>query len=214
MRRILCALALMALAPAAWAQDETEPTAAPGSIAEGMIEGADAQGVFEIVHNGHVSVRHVGSGMRCDFLRDGSDGRLVLFPGLPRGDNVACDSHQGSAIVTFYATRFPFETTLDEQLRAAEAAIRQVSPDAAAYQGPEQEIASDTLPPHGSAQFIVTRNGQRLYTRAAIALVGAWTIKLRYTAPAADDAAAAAAAETSWRMFVAKLDEMTAPPAP
>lgn len=213
MRRILCALALLALAPAAWAQDEEEPAAAPGSIAEGMIDNANARGVFELIHSGQVSVRHIGSGMRCDFLRDGSNGRIVLFQGLPRGDNVACDSQEGDATVTFYATRFPFETTLDEQIRAAEAAIRQVSPDAALYLG-ETEIASDTLPAHISTQFILTRNGQRLYTRAAIAQIGAWTIKLRYTAPAPDDAAARRASENSWRTFVGKLEEMTAPPAP
>lgn len=214
MRRILCALALLALAPAAWAQDEEEPLAAPGSIAEGMIENANADGVFELIHNGQVSVRHIGSGMRCDFLRDGANGRIVLFAGLPRGDNVACDSQEGDATVTFYATRFPFETTLDEQLRAAEAAIRHVSPDATAYQGQAQEIASDTLPAHRSVQFIVTRNGQRLYTRAAIAQIGAWTIKLRYTAPAPDDESAQRHAESSWFIFAGKLEEMTAPPAP
>jgi len=188
---MLCALALACLAPAAWAQDALTPEAADNAIAREIIASADATDVFEPMADGAVALRHIGSGMVCRFAAHG--GRVVLFPGLPRGDNVGCDASDGRVLVTLYATRFPFNAPIDEQIRIAEQAVRQVSPDATPYED-AREIATDTLPAHRTVEFIIVREGQRLYTRASIAQIGAWTYKLRYTAPAPDDAAARQAA--------------------
>lgn len=210
MRRLAIALALM-VQPAFAQGTEEEPTAAPGSIAYGMIENAEANGVFELVHDGQVTVRHIGSGLICHFALDGEGGELRLYPGLPRGDNVSCDNSSADQYVTLYATRFPFQTTLDEQIEGADAAIRQRFPDAQPFPAPSED-PPDALPPRRHVQFIVTLNGQRTYTRATIAQVGDWIIKLRYSAVAPDDAAATQGEVTSNALFEAALAEMVPPP--
>jgi hypothetical protein len=209
MRVLLCALALTLAAPA-WAQEE-EPTAAPGSIAIGMIENANADGVFDIIHNGQVSVRHLGSGLRCDFERDGAGGRIVLYPGLPRGDDVACDYNDGREFITLYATRFPYRTTVEEQINGAIEAIRTRFPDAQGLP-PSTPDAAGRTPPRRSSQFIVMRNGQRMYTYAGVAQVGDWIIKVRYSVFAADDAAARQGETNARALLDYTLSSMEAPP--
>ena len=211
MRRLLFVLALSLAAPA-WAQGtEDEPQAAPGSIAIGMIEEANADGVFEIVHNGQVSVRHTASGMRCDFARNGDGGRLVLFPNLPRGDDVACDWNDGQTFTTLYATRYPFNSTLAEQIDGAAAAIRRHFPNAETYPGDVEQNTDDGLPTRRTTRFIVMREGQRYYSRVSVARVGSWIVKLRYSAPAPDAAAAADADRMGDGLMDGALQEMLAP---
>ncbi len=204
MRQVLLTLALALCAAPAWAQGtEANPQAAPGSIAISMIEQAGADGIFDIVHNGQVSVRHLGSGMRCDFNRDGSGGRIIIFdptasaPPAPnaiaRGDDVACDMTEGAVQIRTFATRYPFGSTLDEQIAGVEVAIRRRDPNAVRYPGPAVRNTEDGLPLRRSTRFIVTHDGARLFTRASVARVGNWILKLRYTAPAPDDTAAAQA---------------------
>ena len=204
MRRLLLSLAFALSAAPAFAQGtEEEPQAAPGSIAIGMIEQAEADGIFDIVHNGQVSVRHLGSGMRCDFNRNGDDGRLIVFGApvttpptpnaIPRGDDVACDMTEGAVQIRTFATRYPFGSTLEEQITGVEAAIRRRDPSAVRYPGATVRDTEDGLPLRRSTRFIIAHDGARLFTRASVARVGDWILKLRYTAPAPDDAAAAQA---------------------
>src|SRR5262245_52076379 len=189
MRRLFCALALSLLASPQLAQAQ-EPAAAPGSVGQGMIEHARATGVFELVQDGSVTLRHVQSGLVCHFADAGAGGRVVIFPGLARGDDVACDTNHGGAYITIYATRFPFHSSLDEQIRGAAAAIHERFADAQPFSG-AGAAGAETLMAHRSVEFIVTRDGERMYTAASVAQLGDWTIKLRYTAAAADDEAAA-----------------------
>ncbi|MBL8546722.1 MAG: hypothetical protein JNL81_09660 [Hyphomonadaceae bacterium] len=208
MRRLLLSLAFALCAAPAFAQGtEEEPQAAPGSIAIGMIEEANAIGIFDIVHNGQVSVRHLRSGLRCDFNRNGDGGRIIIFappappvntpptaePAIPRGDDVACDMVESGVQLRYFATRYPFGSTLEEQIAAVETAIRRRNPNAAPYPGATTRAPEDGLPLRRSTRFIVTHDGARQFTRASVARIGDWIIKLRYTAPAPDDAAAAAA---------------------
>lgn len=206
MRRLVLTLALVLGAAPAFAQGtEDEPQAAPGSIATGMIENANAIGIFDIVHNGQVSVRHLGSGLRCDFDREGN-GRIIIFAPppsaaganadtstIPRGDDVACDMTEGAVHVRYFATRYPFGSTLEEQINGVETAILRRDPTAARYPGVAVRDTEDGLPLRRTTRFIVTQNGARLFTSASVARVGDWILKLRYTEPAPDDAAAARA---------------------
>lgn len=210
-RRTLGALALwVALAGPVWPQD-IEPAAAPGSIAIGLIENADAEGVFEIVHNGQVSVRHPRSGLVCHFLRDGAGARLVLFPGLPRGEDVACDTTDGRESVTLYATRFPGPTTLQEQIAGAENALRTRFPDAEAY---TPALATDEAgPPSRTIEFIVARqDGARMYTRACVSIISGWVIKMRYTYLAPDAASARSGERMSSALWTSTLAEVMTNP--
>ncbi len=214
LRRVAGALALfLAMAAPAGAQEE-EPTAAPGSIAIGMIETADAEGIFDIVHNGQVSVRHIRSGLVCHFARDGAGGRIVLFRGLPRGEDVACDANDGRESVALYATRYPRTTTLDEQIAGAEQALRTRYPNAQPYT-PTLAV-NGAAPPFRTVEFIVARreDGARMYSRAAVAIISGWTIKMRYTLLAPDDEAARQGELTSSLMWRTALADVMANPIP
>jgi hypothetical protein len=209
LRTALLAFALLA-APAFADPPEGELTAAPGSIATGMIEQADAIGVFDIVHNGQVSVRHTASGLRCDFERQGEGGRIVIFPQLRRGDNVACDQQDGRVAVTLYATRYPQRTTIQEQIDIADGAILSRFADAAAHTQANEANTQSTVPAV-HVRYIVTWNGERSFTRASVAIVGDWTIKMRYSAFAADDEAARQAEQAATLMFLQTLRDLEPP---
>lgn len=203
---------------------ESEPQAAPGSIGYGMIENASAQGIFELVHNGQVTLRHTRSGLVCHFPRDGAGGRLIVFapqadparpdrePTIPRGDDVACEMSEGGAQVRVFATRYPFGSTLEEQIDGVAAAIRARSAAAAPFPGDTVRNPDDGLPIRRSARFIVEHNGERLFTRASVARVGDWILKLRFSAPAPDDAAATHADRRADALFDGVLREIVSPP--
>lgn len=223
MRQLLLTLALALSAAPAFAQGtEAAPQAAPGSIALGMIEAVRGEGIFEIVHNGQVTVRHTRSGLTCHFARDGG-GRLIIFepqrdpvrpdrePTIPRGDDVACEMNEGGAQVRYFATRYPFGSTLEEQLAGVEAAIRRRDGSATSYPGETLRTSNDGLPDRRSARFIVTENGTRTFTRASVARVGDWIVKLRLSAPAPDDAAAARADQLADSLFDGALAEIISP---
>lgn len=220
MRRLLLTLAFALSAAPAFAQGtEEEPQAVPGSIAIGMIENADATGIFDIVHNGQVSVRHLRSGLRCDFDREGH-GRIIVFappasaappgepPAIPRGDDVACEMSEGATHLRYFATRYPFGSTLEEQIAAVESAITRRDRSATRYPGATMRDTEDGLPLRRTTRFIVTQNGTRLFTSASVARVGDWILKLRYTAPAPDDAAAAQADANAALAFDAALRQV------
>lgn len=223
MRRLLVTLAFALGAAPAFAQGtEEEPQAAPGSIATGMIEGANAIGIFDIVHNGQVSVRHLRSGLRCDFDREGN-GRLIVFgpaPGaaapaeplaIPRGDDVACDMTEGAVQLRYFATRYPFGSTLEEQITGVETAIQRRDASAVRYPGVAVRDTEDGLPLRRTTRFIIVRDGARFFTSASVARVGDWILKLRYTAPAPDDAAAAQADANAALAFDSALRQIIDP---
>jgi hypothetical protein len=208
MRRWLFALAFALLATPAFAQGtELDPRAAPGSVALGLIDNANAEGVFELVPDGHATVRHVGSGMVCRFTDDGAGARIVVFPQLARGEDVACDSNAAGVAVTLYATRYPFETTLEDQLRGAEAAILQRFADAE----PTQIGLARSSAPQRASAFFVIRDGVRNFTSVHVARIGDWIIKQRYTVAAPDAAAATGAAEAARAAFEGVLSEISSP---
>lgn len=210
-RTALLTLALLAT-PAFADPPEEEPTAAPASIATGMIEEANAIGVFDIVHNGQVSVRHLASGLRCDFENDGAGGSLALFPGLPRGDNVACDFEYPDYALTLYASRYPGPPPLNALLAQAVQAIGYVHPGARSVAPANGEIPQDAIPPRRRLGFIVTIDGVQHFTSVHIAQVGAWTIKQRYTSRAESGDAVRAADLAADRMFDSLLADLVAAP--
>lgn len=201
MWRALIALSMMVAAPA-WAQ-EAEPQAAPSSPGLELITAASAEGVFELLPAEEIiTVRHARSGLVCR-MPLGAANRLLIFPQAARGEDVACDSHDGRVGVTLYATRFSFETSLAEQIEGASAAVRTRFPAARALPTPVEAAAGPGLPESASARFIVTNaQGLPTYSRIDVAFVRGWAIKLRYSA-IGDDAetiqAADNAADSVWR---------------
>lgn len=203
MRRLLFAMAMLA-APA-WAEPPParEPRAAPAAIAQELVEQAEAADLFEILPSEQsVVVRHTRSGLVCR-MDPSAANRIIVFPQAARGEDVACDSTDGHESTTLYATRFSFDTTLEEQIQGAEAAIRHRFPNARALaSGPDDPPSSRT------AEFMITRDGAQMYTRASVTLVNGWAIKLRYTEAAPDQGAtdrARAAASAIWRAAIAEV---------
>lgn len=202
MRVVVLALAMLWAAGPALAQTEAA-SAAPAAIAQDLVAQAEATDLFEILPSDRdVVVRHTRSGLVCRMDARATN-RIVVFPQAARGEDVACDSTRGGASTTLYATRFSFDTTLQEQIRGAEAAIRNRFPAARAVAGTEPEPASSR-----TVEFLVTHDGAPMYTRASVAILDGWTIKLRYTAAAADEAAAVRAQATAaalWRTILAEI---------
>jgi hypothetical protein len=209
MRRLLCALAFVLIAAPAWAQGtEDEPEASVGSLATGLIGDADAEGVFEIVPAEHeVAVRHIRSGLVCR-MDPNSAYRLIIFPEAARGEDVGCELRDGDAVIKLYATRYSFPTTVAQQVAGATAIILQHYPGARPLQL-AQHASANGLPASQSAHFLVRdAAGAQDYTRVSVAMIQGWVIKLRYTAPAADDAAAARVAQIAdavWRQTLSEI---------
>lgn len=206
MRRLMCALAFtLAASGAAWA--DPAPAAAPGAMAAELVAQASAEDLFDVLPAEHlIVVRHVRSGLVCRMDPDHGN-RIIVFPQAARGEDVACDSTDGRESITFYATRFSFDTTLQEQIDGAIAAIQHRFPDARPYSG--ALTTESSLPASRSVEFLVSRvDGTRMYTRASVTLINGWAIKMRYTVVAADDDAIRRGEETSdaaWRGALSEI---------
>ena len=212
MRQLFCALAFALIAAPAWAQGtEEEPQASVGSLASGLIGDADAEGVFDIVPAEHqVAVRHTRSGLVCRMDPNGAN-RLIIFPEAARGEDVACETSDGNATIKLYATRFSFRTNVADQLAGSATAIQHHFPDARPFQM-TLRASADGLPPSQTAHFLVHEaNGPQQYTRVSVAMIHGWVFKLRYTAPAANDAAAQQAALVADRVWAEALSEIAPP---
>ncbi|MGD9981349.1 MAG: hypothetical protein AB7H66_17105 [Hyphomonadaceae bacterium] len=207
MRGLLCTLAIALAAAPALAQ-EAEPTAASGSLGLELIAAARADGVFAVEPSEPhtIIVRHPSSGLTCRMGAEDAN-RLVIFPQAARGEDVACETEHDGASVRLFATRYSFDTTIDEQLRGASAVIERLHPGAQPFRV-AQPVADQGLPPHRTIAYLVQRNGVQSFTSASVAKIGDWVFKLRYTAPAADAEAARAAAATAERTFAETLHQI------
>ena len=81
----------------------------------------------------------------------------------------------------------------------------------ASLSGESARGVEDGLPLRRSTRFIVMQDGTRLFMRASVARIGDWIMKLRYTAPAPDDAAAREADALADSLFDGALDEIINP---
>lgn len=211
--RALLGVAALALATPVLADPLETGVGGTNSSGDALIAEAHAEGVFEALPATQmIAVLHTRSGLVCR-LDPGNTNRLVIFTQAARGEDVACDSTDGRATVTLYATRFSFDTTLQEQIDTAETAIRQRYPDARPYSATVAEAADTSAPASRTTQFLVSRSdGARMYTRACVALINGWSIKLRYTVLAPDDAAIQQGQLVSGQVWRAALNEIAATP--
>jgi hypothetical protein len=196
MRRTICALAFLCASPAMAQQTPASTgaaaaTPAPPAAAAALIAAASAQDLFEALPSDtQIVVRHTRSGLTCR-MRSSWRNRIIIFPDAARGEDIACESTNGSATIRLYATRYSFRTTLDQQISGAVAAIRQTAPDAHDY-APTVTQSFPGLPATRSAAFLLTRANDhaQMYSHISVAMVSGWVYVMRYSAPAADAAAA------------------------
>ncbi len=213
MRRLVCAFAFALIAAPALAQQtpvsSPAPSASAPAAATALIASASAQDLFEALpSDSQVVVRHTRSGLTCR-LRASWTNRVVIFPTAARGEDVACESTHDGTTIRLYATRYSFHTALAEQINGAIAAIRQASPDARDYP-PSVAQAFPGLPTTRSADFLLTRPSDhaQMYSHVSVAMVSGWVYVLRYSAPAADAAAAhqgEVAAHALWQSTLGEI---------
>lgn len=184
--RPLLVAAALAFATPALAQDT------PGenfNLAQAMIDRASVDDLFDPVNNdAFISVRHVASGMVCNFSRTDTRADLAVFnSGIPRGDDVGCVSDSEGQATTLYATRYTPARTAEDALAEAIAAIRYRFRDA--QPTPTLlDVQTEGQPPLHVAHFFIDREGERWITSALVVQSGPWIYKLRYTARAVEEA--------------------------
>lgn len=196
MLKSLLAAAILAAAPlAAAAQPAPGVTAEQISRAraeaDALIAAADAEALFDNTTDSDVpTVRHKPSGLVCAFEPGEADNGITIFEqgvGIPRGEDVGCNSTFGGAHHTLYATRYRPAMSAERALSDAVAAIRRRFPDARRYEGSGTSIEVDRegrqpLPPTHSAAFTIELEGVGpAYTSARVAEHDGWIIKQRLT---------------------------------
>lgn len=208
MRRLIGALVVGLLALAPFPAHGQQPDAPADSRATELIAQGNAEGVFEAAPSQDTLVlRHGRSGLICR-LDPGFRNRLLVFPQAARGEDVACDSTDGTESITLYATRFSFEVTPQELIEGASTAIHQRFPGARELPSPTG-TSDPALPASSSAQFLVTRDGAPTFTRVTVTIVGQWAIKLRYSLLAPDESAVQRGEAAATRIWNATLSELT-----
>ncbi|MGD9967281.1 MAG: hypothetical protein AB7T59_12215 [Hyphomonadaceae bacterium] len=209
MRGLLCTLAFALAAAPAFSQ-EPEPSAASGSLALELIAAARADGVFvaEASEPHTIVIRHPSSGLICRMGAEDAN-RLIIFPQAARGEDVACETEHDNVSIRLFATRYSFDTSLDEQLRGASAVIERLHPGARPFTV-ALPVADQSLPPHRSVAYVIESGGASSFTSVSVAKIGEWVFKLRYTASAADAEAARAAAAAAERTFAETLHQIVA----
>lgn len=128
--------------------------------------------------------RHKASGLRCDYSPDEQNNSLMLFPGLPQGDDVGCNADAGNIYMTYYATRYGPDVSLQDAASDTAAGIRNRFSDARAYDGPVVQVDA----PAGVGEqvylaYVVGPQGRTLHAQARLARVGDWIFKQRMSTP-------------------------------
>jgi hypothetical protein len=189
---IVAATLVCCFAASALAQESPTPTLEQRQTqAEQLLVTAGAGDVFAIEdHAPAVAVRHTRSGMLCRFGYDRPNQSVSIVPstslGVARGDDVACGNTSELGALTLYATRYPEPYTLDQALTNAVAAVQAMHPGARPVDPSslERVTIGDRAPPESrTAAFIVTHQGQQLFTRVSVYVRDGWTYKMRFTAP-------------------------------
>lgn len=203
--RAAALLSLALLAACATTPEEEPLEASRQSIyleqAATIIARANAEAWFDPETDGvHVVARHRASGLSCAFEPD-EPASITIFPtatyGAALGEDVACNSGDGSGVRTLYATRYPDQRTADVALSRAVEEIFRAYPDAQGF-ARRDGLSNDNdepLPESSTAHFILPsyRGVEgRAYSRASVAVIGGWVILMRYTGPEGADTEAAA----------------------
>ena len=186
---LIAAVLLTAIVPTAASAREGGDTQVQRSVAwtkaQALIDGTGAPDLFENQSTGtRMIIRHKASGLLCDYSPDERNNSLMLFPGLPPGDDVGCNADAGNIYMTFYATRYGPGVSVDDATAEAASGIRNRFPDARPYEGPVVQADS----PEGVGEqtyvaYIVSQQGQSLHAQARLAKVGEWIFKQRMSTP-------------------------------
>lgn len=178
-----------------------EVLAAASAEADRLIASTGAPDFFEnLSADGFARVRHKGSGLQCSFTPGNDRNTLALFgsPGVPRGDDVGCQTNVGEVYMTFYATRYPERLSAQQAADHAEAAMRQRYPDARPYTGPVAVAVVEGVTEQAAVRFSMMDGPVPSSTHSITVKIGDWIFKQRLTHSDESGLAAQAVAESSW----------------
>ena len=177
---------------------------APGSItpldpevaaltaeADAVIRKASAQAHFvNDTRKDFPAVRHTASGLRCLFQPGRTDNAIVWI-GSGRGKGgMGCASRPVGLRQTLEAVQLTPGDTLESVFATSVLNITTQQPDARPYAGGGMTVR--VAPPAGlalaepkTAGYLVTREGQEVFSRVSVAIVDGWIIRQQFEAPAA-----------------------------
>lgn len=146
MIRYLVFIAVLLTAPAASAQQPSQPPptvdeiAAAKAHADDVIARAEAQDYFENVTTDAVpTVRHTASGMTCTFSTGDTRDNIRFYSSGPdgpaRGDDVSCGGWLNTTFLSLFATRYPDRPSRDAVFHSAMADVPRNTPGAELVQG-------------------------------------------------------------------------------
>ncbi len=173
---------IMAL-QAATPQDDD---AARNAVVEGnrLLQIANAADLFvneSAGAGGAIMLRHKASGYRCVFNPGKSVNAVLIYPGLPRGDDVGCSTQTITDIRTMYLTRSS-ETTAREAESAAlaiQARYRNAEPADLSENRSMFELPGRDIPESKTYGFETSSS----YEQVTVGVVDGWAVKYRFSSP-------------------------------
>jgi len=186
---MLSIAALLVLAPTPAVPPAADPAlAALRAEADAVIRRAAAEGEFvNDTRKDFPAVRHEASGMRCLF-QPGRGDNAIVRTGASAG--VSCVSRPVGFRQTLEAAPLPGSGTLDSVFEASVAELTAGRPDARPHRSAgfavRVEPSSGPAPAEPrTAAFLLTRDGEAVFSRVSVAVVDGWIIRQRFEAPAA-----------------------------
>lgn len=134
------------------------------------------------------TVRHVSSGMTCEFIGFDDADRIHLFS-RGGGEDVACVTWVGRTLISLYATRYMPGPTEEEVLGAAVTALLQNWPQAKELDREFEILLLEGQAPPMMVVFDVELDEGLRRSVILVRNVGGWSFKARATGPADDDTA-------------------------
>jgi hypothetical protein len=182
-----CALAQ---APTLRPPPSAEAIANAHRAADGLIASAKVGDLFQnLTAAAEPTVRHRGSGLRCSFgtVADAwaKDSLAVFSSGLPRGDDVGCNIHFQSYLVSLDASRQQTTPSLDAVTAYYVKSVLALHPQARPYVGPyvEPKALPPGFPAVRTVRFAFDDADGRVFSRLSVAIVNGWVIEERVTGP-------------------------------
>lgn len=182
----------LAVAPCAAAQATDVDQAR--AHADAVIARGDAGAWFtNITTSDMPTVRHIPSGMTCEFV--GVDDRDVIRiheqgpSGVTPGEDVSCATWVGRSFVTVFATRWPQRLTEEEAFASAERALLGNWPQAVPDEGPFEILLLEGQDDPRMGVFTVDLEGQAKRSVILVRHIGEWSFKARATGPGDDGTA-------------------------
>lgn len=194
MPRIAIAIVLLIAAIPAAAHAQSADVATAKAHADAVIARSGASDWFvNITTSDQPTVRHIRSGMTCEFVGMDDQDTIRIYPqvanGPAPGDDVSCGTWIGRTFVTVYATRYPQSYSSEDVFQSALAQLTRNWPQARPATGPFEILLLDGQAQPLMAVFDVELEGRPSRSVVLLEQRGEWSFKARATGPGDDDTA-------------------------